>query len=120
MKAALRILFYVPLGAVILFFSFANRGPVTVSLDPFPNDQFALGSFEAPLFLVVLAAMAVGVIAGGFSSWVSHLSVRRAAKEARAEAQRVRGEVEQLRQQALASLPQSDAPASGVHSLLRK
>ena len=63
-------------------------------------------SFEAPLFLVVLTSAALGVIAGGVSCWLSHREVRRVAKRAQAEAAKAKEEVEQqLRRQALASLP---------------
>ena len=50
--------------------------------------------------------MALGVIAGGFSTWISHLPVRRAARVARTEAKKTRAEIEKLRHQALANLPQ--------------
>jgi uncharacterized integral membrane protein len=116
MKAALRVLVYVPLGAMILLFALANHGLVKVSLDPFPNEEFQLGSFEAPLFLVVLAGMALGVLAGGFTSWLAHFSVRRAAKEARAELARARAETEDLRRQALTSL----SPQASAARLLQK
>ncbi|HEY8214469.1 MAG TPA: LapA family protein [Methylocystis sp.] len=105
MKSILRVIIFVPLALIILFFSMANRGSVRIGLDPFaPNDGSGL-SFEAPIFLVVLASIAIGVLAGGISSWLGHLSVRRAAKVARAEARKTRVEIEKLRQQALASLP---------------
>lgn len=108
MKTLLRLIVFVPLGLLILFFAMANRTSVKIFLDPFPDADAAGLSFEAPLFLVVLASVGIGVIAGGVSSWLSHLSVRRAAKLARAEAFKARGEIEELRQQALASLPQND------------
>lgn len=112
MKSVLRIIVFVPLALIILFFSMANRSPVKVGLDPFaPNDASA-PSFEAPMFLVVLTSMAIGVLAGGISSWLGHLSVRRAAKIARAEAKKTRLEIEKLRQQALAQIP-ADATTKG-------
>ena len=49
--------------------------------------------------------MALGVLAGGASTWVSHLPVRRAAKVARAEVKKTKVEIDKLRQQALSSLP---------------
>jgi peptidoglycan biosynthesis protein MviN/MurJ (putative lipid II flippase) len=106
MKSILRVIVFVPLALVILFFSMANRGSVRIGLDPFASNDGSSGlSFEAPIFLVVLASMAIGVLAGGVSSWLGHLPVRRAAKVARAEARKTRVEIEKLRQQALASLP---------------
>ena len=105
MKSAFRILIFVPLALIILFFAMANRGPVHVSLDPFVTDGSG-PSFDAPLYIVVLIAMALGVIAGGFSTWISHMPVRRAARVARKEATKTRAEIEKLRHQALANLPQ--------------
>ena len=111
MKSILRVIIFVPLALIILFFSMANRGSVRIGLDPFaPNEGW---SFEAPSFLVVLASMALGVLAGGISSWLGHLPVRRAAKIARAEARKTRVEVEKLRQQALDSLPADKRLKSG-------
>jgi hypothetical protein len=108
MKSILRVIIFVPLALVILFFSMANRGPVRVGLDPFATPESVGPSFEAPMFLVVLAAMALGVLAGGLSSWLGHLPVRRAAKVAQSEAKKARIEIEKLRQQALAQLPTPD------------
>jgi uncharacterized integral membrane protein len=105
MRSLLRVFVYVPLGLLILFFALANRGSVRISLDPFPGGGLTGPSFEAPLFLVVLTSAALGVIAGGASSWLSHRRVRRVAKRALAEAAQAKEEVEQLRRQALASLP---------------
>ena len=105
MKSVLRILVFVPLALLILAFSMANRAPVKVGIDPFSTNAAEAPSLEAPMFIVVLTAMALGVLAGGLSSWLSHLPVRRAAKIARAEARKTRLEIEKLRQQALAQLP---------------
>jgi uncharacterized integral membrane protein len=109
MKSVLRIVVFVPLGLIILFFAMANRESVRIGLDPFAPPDGSGPSFEAPIFLVVLASMAVGVLAGGLSSWLGHLPVRRAARLARSEAKKTRIEIEKLRQQALASVP-ADPP----------
>ncbi len=105
MKTVFRIIFFVPLALIILFFAMANRSPVQIGLDPLLAPGESGPSFEAPLFLVVLVSMALGVLAGGASTWVSHMPVRRAAKVARAEIKKTRVEIDKLRQQALSSLP---------------
>lgn len=110
MKSVLRIVVFVPLALIILFFAMANRGSVRIGLDPFAPQDGSGPSIEAPVFLVVLAAMALGVLAGGLSSWLGHLPVRRAARLARAEAKKTRIEIEKLREQALASLPTEAQP----------
>jgi uncharacterized integral membrane protein len=104
MKSVLRIIVFVPLALLFLFFAMANRAPVRIFLDPLPGGDSAGPSFESPLYLVVLAAMALGVLAGGFSSWVAHGRYRRAAKAARDDAKKARSEADQLRGQGLASL----------------
>jgi uncharacterized integral membrane protein len=108
MKSVLRLSYYAVLILAALYFAEANRGPVKVSLDPFPGGESG-PSFEAPLFLVVLASVALGVILGASSSWMRHRSVRRAARLARVEAAKAQSELERLRQQALASLPSAPA-----------
>ncbi len=104
MRSLLRLLVYIPLGLLILYFALANRGSVKISLDPFPGGAASNLSFEAPLFLVVLTSVAVGVLAGGLSSWLTHAPLRRTAKQARAEASKVKSEIEQLRQQTLVEI----------------
>lgn len=47
----------------------ANRSIVTVSFDPIPPTSEAW-SIEAPLFLVILAAMFCGILIGGFAVWL--------------------------------------------------
>ncbi|WP_159729844.1 lipopolysaccharide assembly protein LapA domain-containing protein [Methylosinus sp. Ce-a6] len=114
MRSVLRILVFVPLGLVFLYFAAANRAPVRIFLDPFPGAGESGPSFEAPLYLVVLASVALGVVAGGVSSFVAHGRYRRAAKVARADAKKARSEADQLRGQALASL--SPAPGASNRS----
>lgn len=113
MKSVLRIIVFVPLALIILFFAMANRGTVKIGLDPFAPNEATSPYFEAPMFLVVLASMAIGVLAGGVSSWLGHMPVRRAAKVARAEAKKTRLEIEKLRQQALAELPSETGAKTG-------
>jgi uncharacterized integral membrane protein len=108
MRSILRIIVFVPLGLILLFFAMANRGAVRIGLDPFASGESA-PSFEAPLFLVVLASAAVGVVAGSLSSWVSNRRYRREAREARNDAKKARAEAQELRDRGLASLPSENA-----------
>jgi len=109
MISVLRLIFYAVVILAALYFAEANRGPVRISLDPFPGGETTGPSFEAPLFLVVLGGVALGVVLGASSSWLRHREVRRAARLARAEAVKAQSELERLRQQALSSLPSATA-----------
>jgi uncharacterized integral membrane protein len=105
MRSIIRIIVFVPLGLLLLFFAMANRGMVRVGLDPFAANDPTAPSFEAPLFLVALASAAIGVVAGSMSTWLSHRRHRRDAREARKDAKKARAEAEELRARGLASIP---------------
>ena len=57
-------LLLLPLTPLFVVFAVANRHIVTLSLDPTPI------VFEAPLYSIVLASTFIGLIAGGFISWL--------------------------------------------------
>ena len=105
MRSLLRWTIYLPLAVAILWFALANRGSVEISLDALRTGDLADYTFRAPLFLVVMAAMAIGVLAGGTASWLSHSGVRRAARLARADAAKAQSELDKMRAAALANLP---------------
>ncbi len=86
----------VPFAAVAIVFAVSNRAPVVVDLWPLP------WAVQAPLYLFVLAALAIGFLVGGLVAWVNSLAVRRRIRaESRAEIAAVR------RQAATASTPAS-------------
>jgi uncharacterized integral membrane protein len=106
MKAFFKALVLVPVALVIVLFSVANRGAVRVSLDPFSRDLPML-SYELPLFAVVLAAIAIGVLVGGLASWIAQGKHRKAARRNRREAEALRSETQALR----SAVPDSALPA---------
>ncbi|CAH1656570.1 LapA family protein [Hyphomicrobiales bacterium] len=106
MKAFLKALVLVPVALLVVLFSIANRAPVRVSLDPFSRDLPTL-SYELPLFAVVLAAIFVGVLIGGFAAWLAQSKYRRAARRNRREAEVLRAETQALR----SAVPDSALPA---------
>jgi uncharacterized integral membrane protein len=91
MRRFLILLILVPLAAVIVFFSVANRGIVTVSLDPFHGDTPAL-AFSAPLFVLLFGALIIGLVVGGIAAWARQGRWRRAARQWEHEAERLRAE----------------------------
>ena len=76
MKLIARIL-ALALGVFAIAFAVANREPIAVSLPTLPIP------IEAPLYLVALAAVAVGVVLGGTGAWLSAAPHRRRAREKR-------------------------------------
>ncbi|MDB5642286.1 MAG: hypothetical protein JWN07_1603 [Hyphomicrobiales bacterium] len=97
MKTFLKWLVLAPLGVLLLAFAIANREPVRVVLDPLPGDsEFQIA---APLFLILFLATGLGVLAGGFATWVSQGRHRTAARHARSDIDRLRNEADNLRAQ---------------------
>ena len=106
MKAFFKALVLVPVALIVVLFSVANRAPVRVSLDPISRDAPAL-ALDLPLFAVILAAIAVGILIGGSASWLAQGKHRKAARVNRREADKLRSEAQSLR----AAVPDSALPA---------
>jgi len=98
-----------PLAIVIVVLSVANRGAVTFSLDPFDSTAPAL-SLTAPLFVILFTTLALGVFIGGIAAWLRQGKWRRLARAERANAERLRQEIERLRERAAALTPALPAP----------
>jgi hypothetical protein len=98
MKTFFKWLILAPVALIIVVFAIVNRQIVPVVIDPFGSDVPGL-RFQAPLFFVMFACGAVGVIAGGVATWFRQGRNRRALREARSQIERLRGENETLRRQ---------------------
>ena len=64
----------IPLTLAFVVFAVANRGAVLVSLWPFGID------IGLPLFLLVLGALAVGLVIGAFLTWVRLIAWKHRAR----------------------------------------
>jgi uncharacterized integral membrane protein len=118
MKTFLKWVVLAPFAAVLLVFALVNRQSVTVSFDPFGGTPPALAA-NAPLFIALGVAAMIGVVAGGIATWFAQGRHRRAARQARAEAQRLRAENERLSASARAKLtplapPRGELPRSAA------
>lgn len=93
----IRLVFAAIIIVILLAFAFANRQWVTVSFDPLSAPGNAAFALEVPLFVVVIASAMLGVVAGAVATWVSQGRHRRAARQSRVEADRLRAEAQQLK-----------------------
>jgi uncharacterized integral membrane protein len=93
----LRIVILILLAVILLGFAFANRHDVIVSFDPFAGIDNAAFSIAAPLFVVVIVAVMLGVVAGALATWVSQGRHRRASRQSRAEAEKWRAQAQALK-----------------------
>jgi uncharacterized integral membrane protein len=93
MRKLLRWLIVAPLGLLLVLLAVANRGAVTVSLDPFSREAPAF-AFSLPLFVVLLLAVALGVVIGGVAVGVGRLRWRYRARTAERNAEKLIAENE--------------------------
>ena len=68
-------LLYLPLLVAMATFAAVNRHDIEINLDPLP---FGL---TVPVFAIVLSAILLGLIVGGFSAWISGRQWRRTARK---------------------------------------
>ncbi len=84
MRKLLASLIIVPLAVLLVALAVVNRKPVALGLNPFDSSSGL--SVEAPLFLFLLGAFALGLIAGGIATWLGQgkwrLMARKEAREA--------------------------------------
>jgi len=88
-------LMVVPLGALLVALAVVNRKPTILILDPFGGAEARL-SLEAPLFLFLLGAFALGLIIGGIATWLGQGKWRRTARAQSREARDLRHQASQL------------------------
>lgn len=69
-----------PVALIVMALAVANRQVVTFSLDPFDTNAPALG-LDMPLAAIVLIALFIGILIGGFAAW-SQAKIKRARRNA--------------------------------------
>ena len=87
----------VPLSIVLALFALANRHPVEVRFDPFPAGTTGLSGIEVPLFGVIYAVLATGILLGGVASWWAQGRHRKAERNLKRETDRMGREIAALK-----------------------
>lgn len=85
----------VPLGVVLVALAVVNRKPALLILDPFGGAEPGL-FLEAPLFLFLLGAFALGLVVGGIATWLGQGKWRRTARAEAREAREWRRQADRL------------------------
>jgi lipopolysaccharide assembly protein A len=88
-------IFVLIVALVLALFAVSNREPVTVGLWPAP---FLV---EIPLYVAMLAALAVGFVLGEVAAWISGRRRRREARQRRRQLASVEGELRATQAQLL-------------------
>ena len=95
-RKLLTIIIVVPLAVLVIAFAVANRQMATVSFDPFSSTAPAYAA-QLPLFVVIFAALIVGVIVGGAAAWLRQGGWRRTARALDADVRLLHQELEAMR-----------------------
>jgi Lipopolysaccharide assembly protein A domain len=88
-------LIVVPLGMALVALAVVNRKPALLILDPFGGAEPGL-TLQAPLFLFLLGAFALGLIVGGTATWLGQGKWRRTARAEAREARELRRQADRL------------------------
>jgi uncharacterized integral membrane protein len=104
----LKALILFPIAILVVLLAVANRGPVTLSLDPFSREAPEI-AFTLPLFAIIFGAVMLGVVIGGMAAWLAQGKHRRAERRYKRETRRLRAHTVQARPNsgstALATVP---------------
>lgn len=81
----LTVLVFIPLAVVLIALAVANRGPVDFTIDPFNPGNPGLTA-SLPLFVLLFAAAALGLVVGSAATWLRQGRYRKAARRSDAVA----------------------------------
>ncbi|MDO5528109.1 MAG: DUF1049 domain-containing protein [Paracoccus sp. (in: a-proteobacteria)] len=95
----IRLIFVVFMAALLLSIALANRGMITLRLFPANFDRYLGGSWEVtmPVFLGLLLAVLVGMVAGLVWEWLREAPLRHESTRNAERAARLQREVGELR-----------------------
>ena len=111
MISLFRTFFFWTLALAVAAIAVANRKSTLLSFDPFSADQPAI-ALQLPLFWIILAAALVGIVLGGWSSWLAQAPLRRTIREQEDRIRRLEREIEAA-QSIIAQPAPSSAPRLG-------
>lgn len=95
LRRILSLLVAFPVGVALVAIAVSNRHPVQLILDPFRPENPAL-SLELPFYAYLLGALVVGVVLGGFATWMGQSRWRRTARAQGQRAARFEAEADRL------------------------
>jgi hypothetical protein len=99
MKKIVNFVILLPLAIVLIALCIANRGAVTLALNPFrPADTML--SVTGPFFVFLFVALMLGIVLGGLGTWLTQSPYRKRARKEHYEAARWQIEADRQRERA--------------------
>jgi len=103
------VIFWVPVGVILITIAVSNRQIVTFSIDPVARiDPFF--SLSLPLYMLLFAAILFGIVFGGIAAWLAQGKWRKNARRMTGEATKWREEASRLRESSRSSLQSALSP----------
>jgi uncharacterized integral membrane protein len=93
MRGFAKVIILVPLALLAVAFAVGNRSDVSLTFDPFSDQPYTV---DVPLFVVVFAALILGVLLGGIGTWLGQGRHRKAARMHRRDVERLRSDLDRL------------------------
>jgi uncharacterized integral membrane protein len=113
LKRVVRLLLAFPAALLLITLAVSNRHSVRLVLDPFRPEAPAL-SLELPFYVYLFAALVVGVMLGGASTWLGQSRWRRSARTRAQDAMHWRAEADRLARERDGSLEPGGGKALAV------
>jgi len=79
LKRMIAALIIVPVALILIVFIIANREMMSVHFNPFDMEDLTL-TLHAPAFVFLFAALAIGVVVGSITTWLSQHAYRKKAR----------------------------------------
>ena len=99
LKKIIWVVFFIPVAIVLILLSIANRGVVTLALNPFePADT--LLSVSAPFFIFILIALMAGMVLGSVLTWFKQGKHRARVRNVSAESEKWHSEADRQKSKA--------------------
>ncbi|WP_349369558.1 LapA family protein [Salinarimonas sp.] len=112
MRRIITLLILIPIALFVALMAMANRAPVLISFDPFTPEN-PVWSVSGPVWIVLFATFAAGVIVGGIAAWLVQGKHRKAERSYKREARDLRREVDRAKErEAATGLPALAGPRS--------
>lgn len=93
MQSLFRTLFFWTLAVATAVLAVANRDYVPLSFDPF-NSAAPAVVVQVKLFWIILGSALIGIVLGGWSSWLAQAPLRQTVRENEDKIRRLEREIE--------------------------
>lgn len=93
MISLFRTFFFWTLALAVAALAVANREATLLSFDPFSAKQPAF-ALELPLFWIILGSALIGIVLGGWSTWLAQAPLRRSIRDREERIRRLERELE--------------------------